>query len=481
METKNKKFDMMYVHIAVMMGLIIGFHFVPPVGSITTVGMKLVGIFLAMLYGWTTCGMLWPSIIGLLAVPFSGAITMKEFVMSSFGNETVVYILFLFIFTAVIETVGLIEYIANKMISFKFLNNRPWAFSAFLLIGAYLSSAFINMFASIFVFWGIIYIVAKQFDFKPYEKYPTLMILGVTLASGIGGSVMPYKPITIVILSAYSAAAGVPMDFFKYICFSLPVSFVVMLFYVFLCRFVFRPDIKTLPQISVDFADPDALILDKKQKMAIAFLGVFIFFMGAPSMLPASWGLTIFLKSLGNAGCLLALLVFMQWVKVDGEKFLNFYAMAKHIDWNIYLTMAFIIPFAAIFTGEGTGVKETIIQVLQPFLSSLSPIPFLILTLFIATVLTNFANNMVIGAVFATLIVTIGGGLNLDTAPMIAVLAICVNLAMATPAASPMAAVTFANTEWCKAKDIYKYALLTVLFGFIFLTIVGLAWATIVY
>ena len=131
METKNKKFDMMYVHIAVMMGLIIGFHFVPPVGSITTVGMKLVGIFLAMLYGWTTCGMLWPSIIGLLAVPFSGAITMKEFVMSSFGNETVVYILFLFIFTAVIETVGLIEYIANKMISYKFLNKRPWPFSAY--------------------------------------------------------------------------------------------------------------------------------------------------------------------------------------------------------------------------------------------------------------------------------------------------------------------------------------------------------------
>lgn len=56
------------------------------------------------------------------------------------------------------------------------------------------------------------------------------------------------------------------------------------------------------------------------------------------------------------------------------------------------------------------------------------------LTLLIATVLTNFANNMVVGAVFATLIVTIGGGLNLDTAPMIAVLAICVNLAMATPA-----------------------------------------------
>lgn len=45
MTTEKKKVDMLYVHIAVMLALIIGFHFVPTVGSITPVGMKLVGIF----------------------------------------------------------------------------------------------------------------------------------------------------------------------------------------------------------------------------------------------------------------------------------------------------------------------------------------------------------------------------------------------------------------------------------------------------
>lgn len=69
------------------------------------------------------------------------------------------------------------------------------------------------MFASIIVFWGIIYIVAERFAFKPYDKYPTLMILGVALASLIGGCVMPYKPVPLVVLKAYSTMAGVPMDF----------------------------------------------------------------------------------------------------------------------------------------------------------------------------------------------------------------------------------------------------------------------------
>lgn len=118
---ESKKFDQLYIHIVIMLTLIIGFHFIPPIGTITPIGMKLIGIFLAILYGWTTCGMLWPSMLGIVALPFSNAVTIKEFLMQSFGNETIVFILFIFIFTGVIDEVGLIDYIANKMISFKVL------------------------------------------------------------------------------------------------------------------------------------------------------------------------------------------------------------------------------------------------------------------------------------------------------------------------------------------------------------------------
>lgn len=149
------------------------------------------------------------------------------------------------------------------MISFKFLTNRPWLFSTFIIIGSFISSAFINMFAALIVFWEIIFIVSERFGFKQMEKWPTLMILGVAMTSIIGGAVMPYKPVPMVVLSTYSEAAGVPMDFAKYILFALPVTFLVMMFYMLLCRFVFRPDLKDLIHISVDFADPTKLHLDK--------------------------------------------------------------------------------------------------------------------------------------------------------------------------------------------------------------------------
>lgn len=118
----------------------------------------------------------------------------------------------------------------------------------------------------------------------------------------------------------------------------------------------------------------------------------------------------------------------------------DFPVMAKHIGWEIMLAFGFIIPFTSIFTGDATGIKETIVMALKPMLAGSSPIIFLLLALLLATILTNVANNMVVGAVFATLIYTVGSGMGMDVAPMIAVLVVCCNLALATPAASPVAA-----------------------------------------
>ena len=118
---------------------------------------------------------------------------------------------------------------------------------------------------------------------------------------------------------------------------------------------------------------------------------------------------------------------------------------------------------------------------LEPILAGTTPIVFLLLALMLGTVLTNIANNMVVGAVFTALIYTIGSDMGMNVTPIIAVLIVCCNLALATPAASPVAAMCFANTDWCKASDIYKYGTLTVVFSFIFAVSIGLAWATIVY
>ena len=60
----QKKIIRNYINIAIIFGVMILFHFIPAPAPITPLGMQIIGIFLGLIYGWSTCGMLWPSLAG---------------------------------------------------------------------------------------------------------------------------------------------------------------------------------------------------------------------------------------------------------------------------------------------------------------------------------------------------------------------------------------------------------------------------------
>ena len=154
---------------------------------------------------------------------------------------------------------------------------------------------------------------------------------------------------------------------------------------------------------------------------------------------------------------------------------------AKGISWDIVIIMAIILPFTTILTSDATGIKEFLSGALAPFLSSMHPLVFMVVALLIATALTNVANNMVIGAVFVSIILSVSDVMGLSAFPIVATLIICCNLAFVTPAASPIAAFVFANHEWVKATDIYKYAGIFICIAVVLVIVVGLLWANVIF
>lgn len=480
-DTREKK-DLFYIHIAVVLILMLGIGNLPPVAPITPFGMKILGIFVGMLYGWSFCSMIWVSLLGMFMLLTTGAYTGKEFFALSFGNETVVFILLMFVFTALLEHYGLTVFIANWFVSRKFVEGKPWLFSFILLIGAFFAGGFINMIASMLVFWGVIYAVSDKFGFKPYDKYPTLMILGIGVASCVGGAVPPYKMVPMVLLSAFTNITGETITFFDYICFSLPVALLVVVVYILVCRFIFRPDIKGLKELRSDLVNKEDLVLNAEKKIVLGFFVLFLFLILAPGFLPKQWYVTQLLNQIGVGGTVIALIVLLSWIRLKKVPILEFEKMAAvGINWDIVIIMAIVLPFTSILTSEATGIKEFITLNLGPALSALPPIVFTFAALLIATALTNFANNMVIGAIFVSVIVSVADILALDAVPIIVTLIICVNLAFVTPAASPIAAFVFANRKWVKAQDIYKYAGIFIIIAFVATALCGMLWAGIIF
>ena len=62
----EKRIDKQGIWMAISLLIMISTHFMSGIGPITPLGMQVIGIFIGMIIGWSTCGMLVPSLLGIL-------------------------------------------------------------------------------------------------------------------------------------------------------------------------------------------------------------------------------------------------------------------------------------------------------------------------------------------------------------------------------------------------------------------------------
>ena len=89
-----------YINSAITLLLMFGIGHLPPIGALTPVGMDVLGIFIGVVYGWTTVELIWPSLVGFFALGFTDITTMQNMFIMGFGNDVWVFMLLMFIFMA---------------------------------------------------------------------------------------------------------------------------------------------------------------------------------------------------------------------------------------------------------------------------------------------------------------------------------------------------------------------------------------------
>lgn len=481
-EQTAQKRDLLLVHVTITLLLIIGFGYLPPFGSITPIGMRLLGIFFGVVYAWTTTTLIWPSLLGIVAVGMSGLMPLPEFFKITIGNETVLFILFTFILLGVFEEAGLVNYMANWFVSRKIVFGRPWLFTFVFLFGAFICGMLVNEIASTLIFWGIYYSLAKRFGFQPHDKYSTLMMFAIAFCACTAASTtFPFKMGPLIWLSAYTQLTGESVNFFQYTLFAIPMASMLVVLLVLIMRFIFRPDISALKNICDDIVEKEALILNKKQKIAFGFLLAMIILLLAPDFLPAQLFITIKLKALTKAGTLMLLIVALFFIKVDSKPMMNFSEMTRYISWDMVFMFALILPLSNLMTADATGIKPFLIDLLTPLLAGHSSLMFAFIVLFSCFLLTNISNNGVLGVIYISLIIPLTDSMGIEPFPIIAVMVFVIQLAYLTPAGSAPAAILFGNGKWVRAKDLYQYIIISLLIIFIVVFIVGMPLAQIIF
>ncbi|ACL22599.1 sodium/sulphate symporter [Desulfitobacterium hafniense DCB-2] len=459
-ETREKSWKniLYYLNSLIVIALIFGGWYFPVIEPLTPLGMRIIGIFAGVIYAWSTVGILWPALLGLIALGLTGYTTVPEAFQMGYGGDAFLFVFFILIFAAMVDKAGITEVIANWVVSRRFASGKPWMLTLLILTAAYVVAALVSVTPAIIICWGILYKLCRVFGFTKKDHYPKLMIVGIVFAGLMGHAALPYKMMAVILTGVFTKQTGLQIDFMSFTILAAAIGYFAVLGYIGLCRFVFRPDVTLIAQSKFVYAN--TFKLNTYQKQVITLLGVLIILLFLPGILPADLGLTQFLKRLGNTGIVVLLLAFVAFLrKKNSVEFVNFVELIREgIPWQSLFLLGTALPLAEAMTSEETGVKEVFMQLFSPLLNAhLSPEVFVFLFIGVSVLMTVFMGDIIVGLILVPLVCTYAPVVGIS--PEMLTVALCVSCLMGIvfPASSPLAALMHGNSEWVCSREIYKY------------------------
>lgn len=280
----SKKSRNYYINCAVSILIILAFHFAPTFSTLTRTGMDVTGIFIGVIYAFSTVDIIWPALLGIVLLGCTELYSMTEAFTAAFGNDTWLFILFILTFAAIINDSGVSSVIANWMVSRKFSRGKPWVISWLLLTTSYVVAALVSVTPGVIIPWAILYTMCEHYGYKKHDKYPTVMVIGITLAAMMGNTAFPFKSLSLMVQKSLANITGETIDFVLFTILAVCLSYAIVLTYLFLCRFVFKPDVSAIRNSSYVY-DGDTKT-NAYQKKVLLLLVLFFILLFAPASCP---------------------------------------------------------------------------------------------------------------------------------------------------------------------------------------------------
>lgn len=431
----NKK---VLFHQIIVLLLMFGFKYLPPLGAMSPMGMAIAGIFVGAIYGWITIGMVFPNIAGIIALGFSGAYpSFLSCFQSSFGADTSVMMLGCLFICAFMETMNLTDIIIGYLLNLKIAKSNILMFFIIFFFAIWLVSSVTSSILAAVVFVTLYRTMTKEAGIEPHTKTNSFVLCGFALFAAIGEIAFPFRPGAVALLALLEGFLGEPFSFGFYLLYLTSFQVILIVLYVLIGRFILRVDLSKFKAVEVPKVSPN-----KEQR-----LGLWVIALMMVAFILASTNLPIFPK-LGLGGVSLLTVAVMLLIQVDGQPLLKIDKLAGNFSWPIYLLICFFFAISGFIGSADAGITATIKSVVAPIAATLPPFAFIVFALVASTVLTNVLNNFPVAIIFISTMLAL-----CDSLPSLNLTAACIAIigaayaACATPAANPVNAFMFSNTD----------------------------------
>lgn len=464
--------------------IIFGFGYLPPFEPITPMGMKVLGIFLGMIFLWSFVSILWPSLLGIVALILCGYAPLPRVLALSFGDTVPVLILFAMVLFGAIQQAGVTRYISRWFLTRKIINGKPVIFSFVFIYSAYVLSALsANILPIILFMWAILYSVLEDLGYKKGDRYTAVMVIGTLFGCISGQPAKPFTGSALMIGGAFEKIANVHVDYLQYMLFGFIMSSMGIFLYALVIKFVFRPDMTQVKNISVDHFKKDPLPpMSAHQKIMMVALFGYLIMVLLPSILPKSIAAVALLAKIGPLGVVILFVVALSLFKIQGKPIMNFKEVAgKALAWDVYFLVCMAMVISSAMTSDVTGITTFLKDTLDPLLGGRSYIAFTAILAIFSVCITQFANNGVMGVLLMPVVKVFSeqsGGSFEGTAVL---MIFALHIALLTPAASPYAAVLYGNKDWVSQGDVLKFGSIIILMTILLYTVVGIPVMRMIY
>ena len=136
-----------------------------------------------------------------------------------------------------------------------------------------------------------------------------------------------------------------------------------------------------------------------------------------------------------------------------------------------------IYCFVGLLGNEAAGISAFLGKLFTPMFQGKSTVVLFLLIMLITIFLTNFMINMVVAVIMISATLPVVASLGVMPLQVVYLITVSCTIAFMLPPASAASCILFANTEWVRAKDVYKYAFPTI----ILIAVVALAWNIIMF
>lgn len=438
---------------AIVLLVMFGFGLLPPFGNMTPFGMQILGIFLASIFGWIVIDLLWPSLVGIIALGLSSAYdSMASTFAAVFGTQTSIMLLCAVFICALIEKKDLSAVIVGALMNLKIARKSPFIMSFFFFLAAFLVSALSHSVVTCLLFVGLYRSMAQRCKVPMQHYTNSYWLVGIALIAVFGDIAFPFKPVAIAILGTYTTFTGMEISFLQYLLFMTTALILLSVAYVLVGRYILHVDLTFFAGVNTQIVSAKAT---KEQKVALLFMIILLAILIVPSVCSSS-NFIVFqiMNQMGYGGVMLALMIVMMMWPVDGKPLMDLQKLSAKFNWGIYICISYFMTIAGFIGSSDVGISTTLQAIFSPLLMALPPIAFLIVTILLSVILTNVLNNMVVAVVFITIMFTLESylhGIHMQAATLTIVLASFA--ACATPAANPSNAFVFSNTDLVSFKN----------------------------